>query len=254
MRNVLHLHSAVNNQFDAEPKRWRMLSAIALDLSMFLELLTPLVPHYFLPIASVANIGKYLLLCFNTRTSRCNDSCCLLGIQSITGKNISFLAASASRATIHKSFAAHENLADVTAKAGSQTIAASMVGTGLGILVSSQIGADWSSVAMGCMAFSTVHLACTYRSLMHVVQNTVSIRVRCARRNYAHLLPDAVCCGVIVRSVLMRLFLTLFEIGPYHHQSQSQPQRPWFPSLSTTSIRICLSAIQFTKFSPLWMS
>ena len=34
------------------------------------------------------------------------------------GKNISFLAASASRAAIHKSYAKHENLADITAKTG----------------------------------------------------------------------------------------------------------------------------------------
>ena len=40
----------------------------------------------------------------------------------ITGKNISFLAASASRAAIHKTFAVHENLADITAKTGSQCI------------------------------------------------------------------------------------------------------------------------------------
>ena len=38
------------------------------------------------------------------------------------GKNISFLAASASRAAIHKTFAVHENLADITAKTGSQCI------------------------------------------------------------------------------------------------------------------------------------
>ena len=52
-----------------------------------------------------------------------------------------------------------------------------MLGTGLGVLVSSQIGADWSSVAMGCLALSAVHLSCTYRSLTHVVQTTVSIKV-----------------------------------------------------------------------------
>lgn len=47
---------------------------------------------------------------------------------SVTGKNISFLAASASRAAIHNVLAAKGNLADVTAKAGAQTILACMVG------------------------------------------------------------------------------------------------------------------------------
>ncbi|CAE7441460.1 RUS4, partial [Symbiodinium microadriaticum] len=74
-----------------------------MDVSSFIELLTPLCPAYFLPLASIANIGK----------------------------NISFLSASASRAAIHKSFAIHENLADITAKSGSQTVLASLLGTSL---------------------------------------------------------------------------------------------------------------------------
>jgi hypothetical protein len=50
--------SVVSNQFDAEPKRWRLISSLALDASMFLELLTPLVPAYFLLLASIANVGE----------------------------------------------------------------------------------------------------------------------------------------------------------------------------------------------------
>lgn len=37
-----------------------MIAAISLDLSMVLELLSPLVPGYFLLIASVANVGGYV--------------------------------------------------------------------------------------------------------------------------------------------------------------------------------------------------
>lgn len=95
--------SMVNNRFDADPKKWRLFASISMELSSLLEFITPLYPHYFLPIASVANVGK----------------------------NISFLAASASRAAIHNSYAVNENLADVTAKAGSQSIFASTIGTGM---------------------------------------------------------------------------------------------------------------------------
>lgn len=80
--------SVVSNRFDADPKRWRFLAAVSMHSASFVELLTPLFPGYFLPLASIANVGK----------------------------NISYLAASASRAAIHKSFAERENLADVTAK------------------------------------------------------------------------------------------------------------------------------------------
>lgn len=95
--------SLVNNKFDAHPKRWRFAANLVMDCSSFIELLSPLAPQYFIAIASLANIGK----------------------------NISCLAASASRAAIHHSFAISENLADVTAKSGSQTILASTIGTGI---------------------------------------------------------------------------------------------------------------------------
>lgn len=45
-----------------------------------------------------------------------------------TGKNVSFLAASASRVAIHNVLSAKGNLADVTAKSGAQTILACTLG------------------------------------------------------------------------------------------------------------------------------
>ena len=66
----------------ADPKRWRMVSAISLDCANLVEVITPLFPSLFLPLASLANVGK----------------------------NISWLASSASRAGIHGSFALSGNL------------------------------------------------------------------------------------------------------------------------------------------------
>jgi hypothetical protein len=57
----------------------------------------------------------------------------------LTGKNITWIAASTTRASIHKSMCRQENLADVTGKAVSQSIAASLLGTALGIGVSSSL-------------------------------------------------------------------------------------------------------------------
>lgn len=82
--------SFINNRFDADPKRWRVVAAVSMDVAMYLEALTPLAPFLFLPLATVANVGK----------------------------NISWLAASATRAGIHLSFSTNgHNLADITAKA-----------------------------------------------------------------------------------------------------------------------------------------
>ncbi|KAJ3080999.1 hypothetical protein HDU99_006842, partial [Rhizoclosmatium hyalinum] len=58
-------------------------------------------PHLFVPIASISNIGK----------------------------NIGWLASSASRAAIHKGFTLQDNLGDVTAKSGAQSTMAGLLGT-----------------------------------------------------------------------------------------------------------------------------
>ena len=137
----------VNNQFDADPKRWRMIAAVSLDVSSFVELLTPLAPGYFLPLAAVANVGK----------------------------NVSFLAASASRAAIHKSFATHENLADVTAKTGSQCILSSLAGTSLGLSLAASLGGDYGSIVAAFVACSALNLAATAASLKGVTLTTLSL-------------------------------------------------------------------------------
>lgn len=138
--------SLVNSRFDTDAKRFRMLSAMALDASILMEVMTPLVPGYFLLVASVANCGK----------------------------NVSFLAASASRAAIHRSFAIRDNLADVTGKTGSQTIVTSMVGTGLGIALSHALGSEWVNIAGGVACMSFIHLSSTYMALSNVVLDTLN--------------------------------------------------------------------------------
>ena len=157
--------SVVSDRFDADPRYWRFVSSLALDASTLLELLSPLAPGCFLPIASVANVGK----------------------------NVSFLSASASRAALHLALAREGNLADVTAKTGSQargaargagarrrrearfsrararslvradprrraqTIVGSLVGTTLGIALSTQLGDAWGApLVAGFVSLSAV--------------------------------------------------------------------------------------------------
>eukprot|EP01138_Halocafeteria_seosinensis_P010205 gb/GECG01010422.1/.p1 GENE.gb/GECG01010422.1/~~gb/GECG01010422.1/.p1 ORF type:complete len:251 (+),score=28.15 gb/GECG01010422.1/:1-753(+) len=50
--------SSINTNFDTDPKRWRFVSALVMDGSCLLEACTCLNPALFLPIASIANIGK----------------------------------------------------------------------------------------------------------------------------------------------------------------------------------------------------
>eukprot|EP00578_Thalassiosira_sp_NH16_P031136 CAMPEP_0181080682 /NCGR_PEP_ID=MMETSP1071-20121207/2698_1 /TAXON_ID=35127 /ORGANISM="Thalassiosira sp., Strain NH16" /LENGTH=562 /DNA_ID=CAMNT_0023162177 /DNA_START=250 /DNA_END=1938 /DNA_ORIENTATION=+ len=160
---------------DTNPKRWRMVAALALDLSTLLEICTPLMgPEFFLPCASVANIGK----------------------------NVGFLAASASRAAIHQSLsmggsseipvsvdsiedtctsntkdtkstttsASSSNLGDVTAKSGSQAIVASLLGTAIGIFLSRTFCSDHGTAGIlaGFVVLSAVHQVCTYKAIKSV--------------------------------------------------------------------------------------
>jgi hypothetical protein len=88
-----------NYAIDEDPKRWRAVSALSMDGATLLEILSPLLPGYFLIVASIANVGK----------------------------NIGFLrTANASRAAFHQSLALSNNLGDLTAEAGSQSIVASL--------------------------------------------------------------------------------------------------------------------------------
>jgi hypothetical protein len=99
----------------SEPKHHRFYSHISLQLSTLLEVITPLFPHAFLLLASISNIGEHL------PSSR--QSCFL-----IQGKNISWIAGSATRAQIHYSLTLRDNLGDITGKATSQSIAGSLLG------------------------------------------------------------------------------------------------------------------------------
>ena len=127
--------------FDSDPKRWRMVSAIALDSATLLEILSPLFHQsLILPVASIANIGK----------------------------NIGFLTASASRAALHQSLAISGNLGDVTAKSGSQSILASLVGTSLGIGLSAILQHDTFNFGICFMCLSAIHQGCTFMSLRNV--------------------------------------------------------------------------------------
>ena len=147
--------AATGSSIDSDPKRWRVASAISMDGATWLEILSPLFPGYFLPIASVANIGK----------------------------NIGFLTASASRAAIHNALTLRTNLGDVTAKAGSQSIAASLVGTSLGICLSPLMQGEVANVAIGFAVMSVFHQLCTYKACR-------AVPLRCLNRHRMNLVME----------------------------------------------------------------
>mmetsp|Transcript_12 Transcript_12/g.12 ORF Transcript_12/g.12 Transcript_12/m.12 type:complete len:450 (+) Transcript_12:298-1647(+) len=139
-------HSLLGSSFDSDPKRWRMISAIMLDISIFLEVLSPLFPAFFLPIASFANVLK----------------------------NISFLTGSATCASIHQALSREGNLADVTAKVASQRIVASILGTLIGIPLSSYAEGHVPMIAAYFFILSASHQYFTYESLKSVTFDEIN--------------------------------------------------------------------------------
>jgi hypothetical protein len=138
--------------FDSDPKRWRMVSSFSMDAATALEILTPMLvapamfPGSFLLVAGIANVGK----------------------------NVSYLSASASRAAIHASLCASSNLADVTAKSGSQSILASMAGTAVGVGLSPLIGADPPKIFASFLVLSAFQQTCNYLSLTSLQLRTLN--------------------------------------------------------------------------------
>lgn len=131
-------------QFDDHPKQWRLTGAMALDASNFVEIMSPLLAGpLVLPVACLSNAVK----------------------------NASFLAIGASRAALHACLAKDSNLADVTAKAGSQAMLASLLGTSLGIGLSTLLEHDPSNFVIGFCALSGVHQFCNYKSLQQVAMD-----------------------------------------------------------------------------------
>jgi hypothetical protein len=50
--------SSMGPRMDADPKKWRIYSDIMYDFGAALEIGSPLVPSYFLPVAGAANLAK----------------------------------------------------------------------------------------------------------------------------------------------------------------------------------------------------
>ena len=138
--------AVISDRFDADPKRWRSLAAYAEATARCLNASTPFAPWAFLPIASVANLG-YSVAC---------------------------LAASATKADFHRSLARQQNLGDVTAKAGSQAISASLIGTGVGVCLSAGFVSTPGEALGGCLLFTGLQLLATEQALRALALPTLT--------------------------------------------------------------------------------
>jgi hypothetical protein len=187
-----------SHAFDTNPKRYRMYAAILLDAAAFLEICTPFCCNAMIAIAYTSSLS------LDTITCAVLPLACLATVC----KNIGYIMASASRASLHQALCVtnsgelisnnnirtkpttlqvvieqrtNNNLADITAKFGSQSTAAGVLGTIVGITCSassSWIVSYYSSDLLFnyCsltffMFFVGVHQSCNYIALRNVALN-----------------------------------------------------------------------------------
>eukprot|EP00347_Sterkiella_histriomuscorum_P012381 403368796 len=129
--------SRYGRNFDEDIKKWRFMAMIALNISIYIEILTLRFPNHFLALASIANIGK----------------------------NICFLLSAASRASINVQFAKRNNIGDISGKSVSQFTASTLCGVGIGLMLSKLI--DISSISQlypVFMILTILNIATSYQA------------------------------------------------------------------------------------------
>jgi hypothetical protein len=130
--------------FDEDIKKWRFMATLALNISIYIEVMALAFPHLFLFLASTANAGK----------------------------NICFLLASASRAQINLRFAKCNNVGDISGKSVSQFTTSSIFGMILGSALSSFINvSSLSQLIPTFMVLSASTLYCSFLSSQIIDEN-----------------------------------------------------------------------------------
>eukprot|EP00898_Chlorokybus_atmophyticus_P001846 jgi/Chlat1/2662/Chrsp179S02513 len=138
--------ACIGNRFDNDAKTFMLLGDMLYEVGLGIEILTPLVPGLFLFTASVANAAK----------------------------SISYMMRLPPRAAILKSFSKKENLGDVSAKANSQEVLSSLLGTALGIVASTMVGDGFSGAMAVYVVWCVLVAYSSYMSLRTLKLNTLN--------------------------------------------------------------------------------
>ena len=154
--------AAVNTQFDADAKRYRLHATVALTVADVIAVLMPLVPQHFFLMASMSS----------------------------TTSSIANLTNVAARARVMSAFARQDNLADCVRAGQTQGKLMSLLGTTAGAALSWSIGSDPYHV-LGAM----VPLAAISTYAMHASSQLVvlrSLNVQRAERAFAPLVASLI--------------------------------------------------------------
>ncbi|EGG21132.1 DUF647 family protein [Cavenderia fasciculata] len=139
--------SKYSTSLDYNLKSFKFRGDILHNVGVMLEMLTPFVPGYFLPLASVSNLSK----------------------------GLAGLIYGATRASLNRSFSLQENLGDITAKYQSQSMASYLTGMGLGTTIG-LLMSPMTTTANLCAVFiiSLLHMSCSVKSLKSICLKTLN--------------------------------------------------------------------------------
>lgn len=136
--------------FDDDPKQWRMYADFIGSAGSIFELATPLVPEYFLPLASLGNLTKAVARGLKDPSFR----------------------------VIQNHFAVSGNLGDVAAKEEVWEVGGQFVGLALGVLIlaTPQLLTSYPEVALTWMGLRLLHLWLRYQTLSVLRFSTINLK------------------------------------------------------------------------------
>ncbi|XP_011602569.2 RUS family member 1 [Takifugu rubripes] len=133
-------------KLDSEAKKWRLFADILNDVAMFMEILAPYFPAFFTLVMCVSGIFKSLV-----------------GV-----------AGGATRAALTVHQARRDNMADISAKDGSQETLVNLAGL-LVSLVLIRFVSDNAALTLGLFfLFAVLHLFANYKAVRSVVMETLN--------------------------------------------------------------------------------
>ncbi|XP_061906207.1 RUS1 family protein C16orf58 homolog [Entelurus aequoreus] len=134
------------NKLDSDAKKWRLFADVLNDIAMFMEILAPYFPAWFILIVCTSGIFK-----------------------SVVG-----VAGGATRASLTVHQARRDNMADISAKDGSQETLVNLAGL-LFSLILIPLVTDNPVLTLGFFfAFTALHLFANYKAVRSVVMETLN--------------------------------------------------------------------------------
>ncbi|XP_072452935.1 RUS family member 1 isoform X1 [Notamacropus eugenii] len=134
----------MGSRLDCEAKKWRLFADVLNDAAMFLEIVAPAFPSYFTLIVCVSSLAK-----------------CIVGV-----------AGGATRAALTMHQARRDNMADVSAKDGSQETLVNLAGLLVSLLLLPLLSEQQSLSLAAFFLFTVLHLYANFRAVRAVIMET----------------------------------------------------------------------------------